>query len=149
MVVPAAERVVTVMRARRERPLRPRRMRWRPRFESRTGTRFDVPAAALNFALPSLIAGPLRAALAWRRLEEVGNEIVTTPLQPPESAGQATSTVATPDALIPTVCGGIDGGTEFAGGVMTGSMIGGSTSGGSTTGSGGTVSTGSDGAAGL
>src|SRR4051794_40271163 len=139
------------MRARLERR---RRMRWRPRFESRTGTLLDVPAAALKRALPSLIAEVFRAAatFAWRRLEDPGSVIATVPLQPPESAGQATRTRATPEALIPTVCGGIVGGTELPAGGSTigGSNTGGSTTGGSTMGSiGGSTTGGSTGTAGF
>src|SRR4051812_37957147 len=107
-------------------------MRWRPRFDSRTGTLFEVPALALNLALPTLMAGLLRAATTfpWPRLDEAGSVMVTTPLQPPESAGQATMTVATPDALMPTVWGGIEAGTELAGGsTTTGATTGGSTTG--------------------
>src|SRR4051812_17535404 len=89
-------------------------------------------------------------SFAWRGLADVGSVIVTTPRQPPESAGHATRTVATPDALMPTVCGGIDGGTEFAGGSTTGgSTTAGSTAGGSTTGSVGGSITGSTGGGGF
>src|SRR4051812_22234208 len=60
------------------------------------------------------------------------------PVQPPESAGQVTTTIATPDALMPTVWGGIDGGTLLGvvgtstGGSTTGSVGGSATTGGST-----------------
>src|SRR4051794_40023431 len=103
----------------RARVRRPRRMRWRPRLLSRTGTDLDVPAAALNFARPILIDPllcPPEATLARPRFTVPGSSIVTVPLQPPEPAGQTTSTVATPEALTPTVCRGMVGGMELPAG---------------------------------
>ena len=114
-------------------------MRWRPRFVSRTGIVGDVPALARKRALPTTIAFRAAAAFAWPPLLVApGISIVTVPLQPPESAGQTTRTLATPEALTPTVWGGTVGGTAFAAGVIgcvgigvLGSGVGGSVAGGS------------------
>src|SRR5689334_1728180 len=109
-------------------------MRWRPRLLSRTRTTGEVPAFALNFELPSVTGACDRAAVAATRewafvLAAGGSTSRTVPLQPPESAGQATRTLATPEALTPTVCRGIVTGTRLAAGgsppglVVPGSVV--------------------------